>query len=238
MDSDEVNSISDTPESQQVAGIIKDSYQHLVASLDVAEHYSLFELDASGTATYPAIMHAPSNCLHIEWLKYMASEIADPAHIDLDYIPLKEFMDRNYLLDVDDSNVEYAAYQFTTGSFTGLFWYNDRQPSCYTTPDDFQTIIFDAYDSSIDTTLQKTKTVAFGKLSPTFTLSDSFTVNLDEQQIDLLYNEAKAQCFAELKQQQNVIADRRARKGWVRAQRSKEVHPYSFYSTLPNYGRR
>lgn len=42
MDSDEVNSISDTVESMQVATILKNCYEELVANIELPEEYTLF----------------------------------------------------------------------------------------------------------------------------------------------------------------------------------------------------
>ena len=47
MDSDEVNSISDTVESMQVATILKNCYEELVANIELPEEYTLFHLDSS-----------------------------------------------------------------------------------------------------------------------------------------------------------------------------------------------
>ena len=49
LDSDEVNSISDTPESLQVANIVRTTYEDLVSLLDLPEHFSFFELTTAGS---------------------------------------------------------------------------------------------------------------------------------------------------------------------------------------------
>ena len=121
-----------------------------------------------------------------------------------------------------------------------IFYFNDRFPTCYTTVDDF-TLLFDAYNSDEDSTLQKSKTLCFGKLSPTFTLTDSFTPDLDAELFSLLLNEAKAQAFAELKQQQNPIAEGRSRRLWIQSLKNRQAvpDPYSRYKDhYPNYGRK
>mgnify|MGYP000149502562 CR=1 FL=1 len=52
-------------------------------------------------------------------------------------------------------------------------------PSFYTSFDD-EHIVMDSYKSSVETTLQNSKTQAYGVVYPTFTISDTFTPDLDD----------------------------------------------------------
>src|SRR5205085_12243106 len=73
--SDEVDSISDTTESMQVAGIIKTTYYNIVNRLDLPNHYQFIQLDPSLDATKPVLMYVPAGITKIEWLKYFNSNI-------------------------------------------------------------------------------------------------------------------------------------------------------------------
>lgn len=240
MDSDEVNSISDTTESLQVARIVQDTYEDIIARADVPEHWGFFELEASGSVDKPTQMTIPSNVLTVKWIKYncMESGETSPVYDDLYFVELEDFLRRMYLLNSDDSEVEKGSLTSNSETFD-LFWYNDRWPSYYTTFDD-HTLIFDAYKQTVDSTLQKSKTMCYGQLEPSFTFSDSFTPDLDAKHFAILINEAKVQAFAELKQSQNAVAERRARNGWINLQRAKQAipNPFSEYDRLPNYGRK
>jgi hypothetical protein len=118
-------------------------------------------------------------------------------------------------------------------------YHTDRSPLFYTTFDDDQ-LIFDAYESAVDSTLQKAKTYCWGQLEPSFALADGTVPDLNTQQTDLLFNEAKSQCFAELKQTENVKAERRARTGWVLSKRrtNSKTPNQSEYDLMPDYGRK
>jgi hypothetical protein len=237
MDSDEVNSISDTVEAQQVAAIVQETYNYLVSSINLPEHYSLFELQASGDPNLPVVMYLPSNVLELKYLKYdtVLTDEDGPIYKEVWPLELTEFLNRMYNLSSSNSNVGTATLTANSEDFPILF-NNDRAPQYYTSFDDYS-LLFDAYNSDEDTTLQKSKTVAFGRLSPSFSLTDSFTPDLDPEHFTLLLNESKAQAFAELKQLENRTAVARARRGWIRTQDANNF-PGNYYDRLPNYARR
>lgn len=73
MDSDEVNSISDTAESLQVARAIQQTYWNMLGKYDLPEHNTLIKLEASEDNTTPCLMYRPEGCTRIEWIKYYDS---------------------------------------------------------------------------------------------------------------------------------------------------------------------
>lgn len=75
MGSDEVNSISDTTESMQVAQIIKNKYFDIVARGDLPEHYELFQLDPSLDNSTPVLMYVPDGVSKIKYLKYFNTNV-------------------------------------------------------------------------------------------------------------------------------------------------------------------
>lgn len=77
LNSDDVNSISDTTESLQVANIIKTTYFNLIARADLTEHNQLSQLISSGSALLPTLMYAPDNMSKLKWIKYFDSNITD-----------------------------------------------------------------------------------------------------------------------------------------------------------------
>ncbi len=240
MDSDEVNSISDTPEAQQVAGIIQDTYWYLLSSIDAPKRFGLFELNASGDSSKPVLMTLPETVKSVEWVKYNIEETGDTngdVYFLLRPMLLLDFLQTQDGLDLSDDSVD--AMNFTSGgdNHTLKYW-TDRHPTCYTSMDD-QTFLFDAFNQDEDTTLQKFKTMCWGELIPEFALEDNTVPDLDPEMFSLLLNEAKRQCFVELKQSDNIIAEKRARKGWIRQQyRKNSIKGVPYYDTLPIYGRK
>lgn len=222
LDGDEVNSISDTTESLQIATIIKNSYYDIISSLNLPEHKDLFELIPSSSAT-PVLMTKPDDVTDIEWVKYNNFETDEgrDRFVDVLYMDLKDFLENAYSLDSTQDTVESCTINTrATDTFT-LLYRNNAFPRYYTTYDD-NTVLFDSYMATEDSFLQKTKTQCYGQILPTWTQSDSFTPDLDAKQFTLLLNEAKAQAFIELKQAANPKAEKRARRGWIQAQRTKD----------------
>jgi hypothetical protein len=77
MSSDEVDSISDTSESQQVANTIRETYFNLLSRLNLPEHDQLFQLNGSVDTTLPVLMSLPNQVNRVDWIKYYDS---NPAH--------------------------------------------------------------------------------------------------------------------------------------------------------------
>lgn len=241
MDSDAVNSITDTAESVQVADIIRSSYWDIISSLKLPEHKDFFELTASSSST-PVIMTLPSNVLDVEWIKYDNKLTTDTGkkYFDLEYWPLEDFLHAMHSLNGGDSTVTTFTLTTNGSDSMDILCRNDLFPSRWTTFND-NTIIFDAYKSSEDSYLQKNKTMAWGQLVPTWTHTDNFTPDLDAKQFTLLFNEAKGQAFIELKQTVNAKAEKRARRGWISSQGQKRALPGQTYGEIhnrPNYGRK
>ena len=82
--------------------------------------------------------------------------------------------------------------------------------------------MFNAYDSSVETNLQQSKSQCMASRSPSWTLSDDFIPDLPDEAFSRLLAEAKAACFSRLKQltdnkaEQQAIRQRNAmsRKSW------------------------
>lgn len=233
LDSDEVNSIEDTIESRQVAKIIRRVYNDIIARANLPEHQSLFQLDSSGDITQPVLMSKPDNVKRIDWIKYNVYEdVGDSDNYDyVDYRPLQVFLDYTQRLDTDDTEVSSMLFDGTTYYFT-----NDRRPRYYTTIGD-KYLIFDAYDNSVDTTLQSSKTLGFGLLGPVFLLQDDYIPEMDEAQYPLLVNEAKSLAFYELKQITHEKAEVESRRQWRTMQKSKDLAKGLSFDNLPDFGR-
>jgi hypothetical protein len=239
LDSDEVNSISDTVESLQVANIVKTVYNDMQSRMELPEHKTLFELNASGDSVLPVIMYRPSDAIGIDWIQYdkMLSTETDPNYQEVQFMPIGQFLVMTNSMNTDETEV--LELTLTLGSDNVNFKYrNDRAPSYYTTFND-STIVFDSFDSGVDTTLQKTKTRCYGKKDQSFQMTDVFTPFLDRDLSTLLLNEAKVLAFAELKQTQHAIAGQWARRGWVKSQKSKRaIDIQSDFDRLPSFGRK
>lgn len=239
LDSGEVNSVSDSVESLQIAKIIRTVYFDIVNRANLPSQYSEKNLQSSGLSSKPVLMYIPSDVDEIKWIKYNNATTAD-TDVQMrmvEFLPLDTFMNRMDSLNESDSLIDSFTHTIGSDSFK-ILYYNDRHPRYYTTFDN-NTLIFDSYDSSVDTTLQSSKTRAYCRLVTTWSESDSFTPDLDESQFALLLNEAKSLAWAELKQSQHPKAEQNARRAWVHLAKGKyKSEVESDFDKLPYYGRK
>lgn len=234
LDSDEVNSISDSVEARQVAECLRTSFFNMIVRANLPEHNRLFSLVASGDSEQPVLMLKPDNVSKIEWIKYNIATEDDP---DINYsyvtiLPVSQFLDHIHQFNIDENEVESFVLDDNT-----FYYYNDRRPNYCTIIRDYY-IIFDAYDNEVDSTLQESKTECYGRVVPTFSMTDSFIPDLDDQQFPLLLNEAKSLAFLELKQVNHELAIRESKRQWGSLQKNKHIAKTNHFDELPNFGRR
>lgn len=240
---EEVNSYDDTAESLVIRDIIKECYFSIIGNQDFPELKTLFELNASGDSSKPTLMTLPNDVLGLEWIKYDKKALGEtaPKFEKVGYLPLSEFISRMHNLSTDDSNV--GTFDVTTGSSDDIEFYyeNDRPPMYYTSFDD-KSIIFDAYDAAVDTTLRKSKTLCYGLKSTIWEDENTFVLPIDAQQYMILLKEAKAIAWEELRQTPNQTAAMQVRKAKIAAEKKKDRvnydHKEYYYTRYPNYGRK
>lgn len=337
--SDEVNSISDTTESLQVAEVIKTTYFNIINRINLPNHNQLIQLDPSLDATMPVLMYVPEHIARLDWLKYFNTNVlqgsgnfgyqhdlnvdiqppwtttssttntialgtqiftvpsgltitqnngalcvsgvntmfgtvvsyvgtvltlditsidgtgtysswiisesdggvAIPGYEYVTILPIQQFIDMVNSFNPADSNVQSFTLNDNSNGFNGAytFYYkNNKQPQFCTILSNYY-VIFDGYDNTQDSTLQASKTMSFGEVIPSFSMTDSFIPNLGDEQFPLLLNEAKSLAFFELKQQPHPKAEQEAKRGWSAVQRDKAViNRPTYFDALPNFGRR
>lgn len=242
LNSDEVNSISDTTEALQVAEIIKTTYYNMLSRYEMPEHTQFYQLVASGNVTKPVLMTRPDHTARLEWIKYFDSTADVEAYKEVRILSLKEFVDMMNTINTDDDNVDSFTLNITNeataDSYSFTFLYKTDNVPRFCTIVERNYIIFDSYDSSVDTTLQSSKTMAYGRIFPSWTMSDSFVPVLNDQQVPLLLNEAKSLAFLELKQQTHGKAEQEVKRLSSSLQKKKDLeNPPYFRDYQPSFGR-
>lgn len=233
MDSDEVNSINDSQEATQVAQIIKSTYYNIIDGRDMPFLYELFQLQPSGTTTRPTHMSLPEDIIDLKFIKYNCKKTTDTKdkYKEIIYKTPEDFI---YIVDQRNSS---ASNVIVVSDPTGITLniYKDRGPTYFTSFDD-ETLVFDSYDSAVDSTLSSSKTKAQGKRSVTFSITDSFTPDLPVQMFTYLLAEAKSNCFLTLKQMPNPKAEQASIS--QKRRMSQEAWRIKNGITFGNYGRK
>lgn len=214
MDSDEVNSINDTVESQQVAEIIKETYYDLFSTIGIPERTGIIQLEGLGDLDRPNFLRLPDNVVSIDWVKYR--NVDNETYSDLKFLNVKDFFERVLQNKLASPDVEIVQDD------SGIFYFikNNETPRHYTILND-EYLITDSYDATYDSTLQASKTFAWGEVEETWSDEDDFIPNLSNDLFPLLLSEAKSVCFITLKQQANQKEEQRSRRHRVHLQYRK-----------------
>ncbi len=229
MDAEEVNSLSDTTEAEQVASIVRDTYFNIISNRVIPEHKQFIKLVSLSDDTRPTHMKYGSDVQDIEKVWYDTSKDNSFQYTEvrfvapLDFIALSDGMQSDYV-EVSDMS---AGTKIRVGT--------NRAPSYYTSFDD-EHIVFDSYDSSVDSTIQNSKSRAYGVKVPSFTVTDdTFVPDMDHNYFPLLLNESKSVAMSLLKGGPDPKVEQAARRQRARVQNNK----YNTTRTrgLSNYGR-
>lgn len=240
LDGEEVNSISDTVESYQVATIFKSVYFDILNDLNLTEHETTFGLLASGDVSKPVLMTLPENVTRVNWIKYDRKESGDtnPDYEFVVFKPFHEFIEFQEYFRNDTTDVGSITVEGSNGDEFSVMYKTNEAPTWYTFFDNTK-VLFDSYDSSVDATLQQSKTLCLGHVYPVFTLEDDFTPLLDPSQFRYYLHRAKVRAFAELKQTANQEASSEARRQKVITQKRKErIASRPNIYNAPRYGRK
>lgn len=247
MDSDEINSINDTVESQQVVEVIKTVYDDIISRGDLTTNKVPFNLTASTDPLKPILMTKPESIERIEWVKYDIQGLGDtvPAWTNMTYLPPIDFID--YMHASNPTNTNMESFEHTVDTFVLTFTYrNDIAPHYYTSFNDNE-IFFDSYDKQVDSTLQSAKSLCYGLKVTDFERVDAFVPQLQPQQFALLLNEAKSLAWTELKQTVHAKAEQSSRRNWRHLQKTRREIPNTSsnildnahsFNKLPNFARR
>jgi len=219
LDSDPVDSIDETVEAVQVAELVKESYFELLSQRDWPFLFSLGALQALGDVSNPTKMKIPDTWNKVKWIKYNKKEV--------------QWVDPQTFNDMITNRVEQ------TGVINSSGYVINQDPQYWTSYDDTY-VVFDGYNSSVDTTLQASKSVVYGTQQATWNHIDTFVPNIPEKFFPTLLAEAKSQAFVNLKQQSNAREERKATRGRMamRNEAWRNENGEVKYNTLVNYGRK
>lgn len=232
MESEDVNSISDSAEAGQVATIVEQTFYDIIALRDdIPEHYSFIKLTALGDTNFPSHFYYPARTTNIQKVWYDKSEDDSFEYREVHYCPPLEFVKRIDRRTQDFDNVSDK----TAG--TNLRIRNNAFPSFYTSFDDYY-IVMDSYHSTYDSTLIESKVRAFGRTFPTFNVNDDdYIPDLDDHYHPYLLAEARSRSFDFFKGGSTRKAEEAVRRLKISVQKAKHKHNTEPANDRVRYGR-
>jgi hypothetical protein len=229
---DDVNSISDTPDSLQVAQIVKSTYFELIGNKNWPHLRELLSLDSSTDSDKPTHMKLPELIKEMEWIKYNIRKTSDTfdKFEPMEFVHPDEFLVRTNAYKTDQTDVTQVT------DFSGVVFNikNDIAPEFWTSFDD-DFVVFNSHDNTVDSTLQSIKVQSSGFREPAWTHADTFTPDLPSEAFPALLAEAKSATFLRLKQMPDQKSEQQAtrQRNWL----SRKAWRVSGGIKFPNYGR-
>lgn len=233
MVSDEINDIDDTVESQTVASIVQSVYESMLANRNWPHTKSLVQLDALADISKPVYLRMPERLKELISISYDVKKVGETSvrYKDIKYRDPEVFLRIISQRDSDRSTVDEIV------DFSGikLLIQNDKAPDYWTTFDD-DYIVFDSYDSSVDTTIAKSKTSCLAYILPLFERSNSSVPDLPAEAFPALIAEVKSTAFYDIKQMPNEKEEKRAvlQNRWL----SRKAWRANGGVKYPDYGRK
>lgn len=224
MNSDAVNSISDTVESEQIALIVRDTYNEMVVSRKYLDLKKFVNLIPSTDKDFPTYMRIPDNVGEIVEIRFNNRK--------LKYLSPQRFIALVAGRQPESDNIFVMKEQ---ESGMDLPIVSNADPLYWTSFDDFN-VILDAWDSGNSETNLSRDIVAYAEVFPDFALVDTYVPKLPLRAYPLLLAEAKSKSFADIKQMASAKEEQKVRR--LRGFLSTNKNITSNGPYYPDYGRK
>lgn len=226
MDSESVNSITDTEEASMVADICETVFYNLVAERHIPEHEELLKLTAASDSNYPTHFNYPDGVSNVRKVWYQNK---DGKYTEVVFVDPLEFLSK---ADTVESNYDTV---FDKNGGTSFRIINNRHPTFYTSFDDYW-IVMNAYDKAVDSTLQASKVRAYGIKNPIFSKTDFYVPDIDDEMFPYYEAECTSMCMSLLSTGSDPKVEQVARRQKARIQ--AHIYRNQRPNHWSNYGRR
>lgn len=233
IDGDFVNSINDTDEAQQVANIVGSTYLAMMSNHDWPHCRRTVNLIPSADSSLPTHMSLEEPIKKLVSIHYDRRQITDTnmRYMETRWKEPDDFL--RYTYGRNSGNTDTTTV--TDPSGVKLLIMNNKGPEYYTSFDD-TVLVFDSWDSGVDSTLQSNKSTAIAYIIPPFVVDDSFVPPVPEEFFAALIEEAKSKSAAKIHQ----TVDQKAEQESVRQMNFLTRQGWRAHGGIryPNYGRR
>lgn len=182
MDSFRVSDIDDVLEAQQIASIAEDVYYEVINdSFSSHTKKNLIQLESLADSSRPNYLKLPENVtnIHQSKVRYNIQDgTAGSTTLkwkEIEHCHPQDFLDRIGGRSTNETNTQIVT------DFSGIQYVvrNKTAPQYWTSFDD-EYIVFDSFDSDVDSTLQQSKNICEASLQGTFTKSSTYEIDLPE----------------------------------------------------------
>ena len=210
MDSDLVNTIGETIESEQIAITAQEQFLELATYQRVPQFEVLTQLVGLSDSTKATVMSIPVNATDIKDVRYKKTDSSGNTYFeDVPYVSKEEFLDTQLQLRVGESNVG----ENVLDGNVRIPYRNDKHPECWTSFDDV-TLVFDSIDTIVqgDDTLYNDNSLVLAYIIPEFELNDSFIPQVPVKLFPQYMNMIKEINSYEQRQIPNEVRSRRSER--------------------------
>jgi len=201
MDSDEVDSITDTVESQQVANLLQECFFEFINREEWTWLQQPVTLDGTITGpTRPTQVGIDDNIKKIMYVAYDVSSTGLFEYRELHYLSPVDFV-KKFSRGGDDK------VAVTVGSFK-FYIDTSRQPEYWTSFDD-ENIVVDAYKASVETYVDSDKFSVYGVVIPSFTVDDDHVPDVPVAVVPMLQHTLNAAAMLYFKQTSSPVDEQR-----------------------------
>ena len=215
-----VASIDDTFEAQQVAMIAEKVFYDLVDDVFANDKMQdIVQLESLADNTKPNYLRIPDNVKRIKdsVVFYNTTDDAELEMNKIQYlatVPFLEWIGNTKAKTTNQTVIDFSGYQMVIA--------NNKAPEYYTSFDD-EHLIFDSFDSSVDSVLQSSKSGILTSVDRSFTQSDTYIIDFPEWFHTTYLNELMAEASAALREEPLPSIARKARMGILRGRKKQRV---------------
>lgn len=210
MDSDSVDSINDTVESEQVALTAQEQFFELATYQRVPQFEQLTQLVGLADTDQRTVMLIPDDTTDIKDVRYKHTNTdATTKFQEVHYVSKDEFLDTQLRLKVGEALI---GENILDGNIR-IPYRMDRGPSCWTTFDD-EHLVFDSIDTveQGDDTLTNDNSMVIAYIIPAFSLTDTFVPDVPVKLFPQYMNMIKEANSYEQRQINNEVRTRKSEK--------------------------
>lgn len=210
MDSDLVDTIGETVESEQIAVLAEEVYYELATYASIPQFERLAQLVGKSTRDQATVMELPENCTDIKDIRYQHTDAnGKTCMVSIHYVTPEVFLNTQLALKVGDDNVDVNLME----DGIKIPYLTDRGPTCWTSFDE-QELVFDAVDRAVqgDETLHNDASLVLAYIVPKFKMEDTYTPEIPPKMFSQYMNQIKEYSFNEQKQIAEPIRTRNAER--------------------------